>query len=542
MSNKKNVLILLLFIQLTVWGQKLSQDFAVTVGTPYKVVDADDKQYFSDGKGHAISVKTIDEKVIIQTFDVNSLKEVSRKEYKDFPERNKIQNVVQAGDKLYYLFACENKKVMDIYSREIDIVKGTFAEPRKLFSSSRELMPAAWVDIGKPVMFSPLGQPRVIEVLKSFDNSKILLRYRLRPETRDDSKSYDVLGFYVFNSAGMDKVWGGEVTMPYTEKLMNNVAFGVGKDGNAYMISMQTEVKRLELLNITADLKTKANPLDIDANLMFQKIDLRETPDGNLTGVGYYANGLDFKYSFVGGMSVSMNTNGIMSFKMDRNGKILSKYDFEFPIELINQFEKERDQNKNAKREEKGKAGIADLMVRDVSVAADGSTTVIGEQQYTSASRAYSTTMGNSSKPVFYYADVVATKYDKNGKLLWMKKLPKTQYGYQGKGMMSIKYVRGKAFHYVLYIDHEDNTNPNYLTGGAPKQYLDNKGGYLMAYKIDDATGNAERHTIADIKDIKGTEAFQFKTSRIFDAADNTFLLEVYIKGKEDTLIKMVLN
>jgi hypothetical protein len=63
-----------------------------------------------------------------------------------------------------------------------------------------------------------------------------------------------------------------------------------------------------------------------------------------------------------------------------------------------------------------------------------------------------------------------------------------------------------------------------------------------MAYKIDDATGNVERHTIADIKDIKGTEAFQFKTSRIFDAADNTFLLEVYIKGKEDTLIKMMLN
>jgi hypothetical protein len=93
-----------------------------------------------------------------------------------------------------------------------------------------------------------------------------------------------------------------------------------------------------------------------------------------------------------------------------------------------------------------------------------------------------------------------------------------------------------------LYMDHEKNTNPNYLNGGAPEKYKDGKGGYLMAYKIDDATGNTERHTIADIKDIKGTEAFQFKTSRIFDAADNTFLLEVYIKGKEDTLIKMVLN
>src|SRR5262245_11520197 len=143
MSHKKNVLILFLLLSLTGWGQKLSQDFNVSVGAPYKVVDADDKQYFSDGKGHAISVKTIDEKVIIQTFDVNSLKEVSRKEYKDFPERNKIQSVVQAGDKLYYLFACEGKgKVMDVYSREIDILKGTFADSKKLFTSSRELTPA----------------------------------------------------------------------------------------------------------------------------------------------------------------------------------------------------------------------------------------------------------------------------------------------------------------------------------------------------------------------------------------------------------------
>lgn len=537
MLHKKNVLILLLFIQLTTFAQvKLSKDFDVTVGTPYRVVDADSKEYFSDGKGHAVSVKTDGRKVFLQLFDANTLKEANRKEYEDFPDDNKVQKVIQAGDKLFYVFSCEKKKGVDVYSREIDMTKGTFGPSKLLFTSSRELTVSAYAEPARYSAFSPQGAPRLVEVLKSFDNSKVLLRYRLKPEVRDDSKNYDVLGFYVFNTATMDKLWGGEVKMPYTEKEMNNVAFGVSKDGKAYMIAMLREFKRLELLNITTDLKTKASKLDIDGNLFFQKVDLREAADGNLTGIGYYANGIDFKVSWAGGMTMSMNTNGIMHFKMDQNGNMLEKYDFEFPLELINQFETEREKGKNEKREGAGKAGIADLNVIDVSLAADGSTTVVGEQQYLRTEL-----VGTSQKQVFYYGDVVITKYDKKGKLQWMKKLPKTQVGLEGKGMMSVKYVKGKAFQYVLYMDHEKNAGLNFKTG-APEKYRDGRGGYLTAYKIDDVTGNVEKHTIADIKDIKGTEAFQFKASRIFDAADKTFLLEVYIKGKEDTLVKMVLN
>jgi len=69
----------------------------------------------------------------------------------------------------------------------------------------------------------------------------------------------------------------------------------------------------------------------------------------------------------------------------------------------------------------------------------------------------------------------------------------------------------------------------------------DEFGGYLTAYKIDDATDNIEKHTITDVRDIKGTEAHQFRASRIFDAGEKTFLLEIYIKGKEDTMLKMEL-
>jgi exosome complex RNA-binding protein Rrp42 (RNase PH superfamily) len=81
-------------------AQKLSKDFDVTVSEPFKVVDAPSKEYFAVGDGMTISVKTRGEVVTIQKFDTESMKEVSRKEYKDFPRYNKVQAILQRKDKL----------------------------------------------------------------------------------------------------------------------------------------------------------------------------------------------------------------------------------------------------------------------------------------------------------------------------------------------------------------------------------------------------------------------------------------------------------
>src|SRR4051794_27905539 len=98
-------LALMLLVQINVFAQvNLSKDFKTTVGTPYEVVDGPSKEYFSDGKGFAISVKTQGEKVTIQRFDIASMKEVKRNAYEDFPPYNKIAKVIQTGDKLFYIF------------------------------------------------------------------------------------------------------------------------------------------------------------------------------------------------------------------------------------------------------------------------------------------------------------------------------------------------------------------------------------------------------------------------------------------------------
>ncbi|MEO8086458.1 MAG: hypothetical protein ABI763_06545 [Bacteroidota bacterium] len=534
MKRTKSLLAVLLLIQFTAFAQvKLSKDFNITVGTPYKVVDAPSKEYFSDNNGHAISIKTDKEKVTLQLYDVKGMREAGRKEYEDFPPENKLQDIIQAGDKLWYVFSSFNKKAKqeDIYARSINIADGTFGASKLLFTTAREVAMAAMADDVTSIF--NMRSYRFI-VHSSFDNSKLMIRYRLKPLEKDDAKNYDVMGFFVFDN-NFEKQWGGEVKMPYTEKEMNNIAYGVTKDGKAFMLARLNDGKRFELLSISSDLKATPNKIDIDGNLMFQELKMFETADGNLTCIGYYANGVDFKVNWTGSGTLSWNMNGILDWKMDVNGKVLQKHDFEFPLDLINQYESKREKGKNEKREGQGKAGINDLKIIDVVLNADGSTIIVGEQQYVRKEM-----KGTQMSNISYYADLVATKFDASGKIQWMKKLPKTQISTMGKGGLSVKYIKGADASYILYLDNPKNIDLQ--LSEVPAKHEEGRGGYLTAYKIDDATGNIEKHTITDVHDIKGTEAFQFKTSRIFQASDKNFLLEIYIKGKEDTMVKLQLS
>lgn len=532
--KNRSILFLLLFLPGLVMGQKLSKDFTVTPSKGFQVVDAKNKQYFSVGGGFTISVKTRGEMVTIQRFDSNAMKEVSRKEYKDFPKYTKVQAIVQAGDKLHYVFEAYNKKAktFTVSSREIDTQSGTFGDINELFTTSRPVAagPPVFGQMATGFTF-PTGSK--FQVQSSFDGSKILIQYRLKPKSRKDAVNYDELGYYVFDN-NFKQIWGKEEKMPYTEKEMNNLAYCVTSDGTAHMLAYVREAKKFELFTFTANDFT-TNQLDVDGALVFQKFDLREDDNGNIAAVGLYANGIDVKFSPFGGLSTSFNTNGIYYFKFDKNGKILDSRDYEFSLEFINEYKTSREKGKSAKREAKGKAGIPDLIMNNFYIDNGGNMILVAERAYVR-----NEFMGPKQQMVWHYSNVVMTKIDKNGDVVWMKKLPKNQAGTRGQGGMGIKYVAGTEHHYVMFLDNVKNAK--LTVGRAPVPHKDGKGGYLTTYKVNDATGDVEKHNILNVLNIKGIEAFQFATSRIFDVDDTTFMLETYIKGKKDAMIKMELN
>ena len=544
--NKLSLLLLFLTTTLHSFGQKLSDDFTVTSGESYQVIDGHDKQYFSTDDGFVTSIKTGGAVVTVQRYDANGMKEVNRHQYEDFPKYNKIQRIIETTNGLYYLFEAYNKKAktFSMYSRKVNTNDASLGAVEKLFTTSRPVIAQPTDTQGRsPILKGAFMTNGVkFQVLQSFDKSKILVQYRVKPIEKSDANNHDILGFYVFD-AELQQTSGNEVKMPHTEKEMNNLAYTVDSKGNSYMMAFLREAKKFELLKISSDGKLEQFLLDINGDLVFEKFNLTEGSDGNIMCSGFYANGYDFKISWQGSAALSFNTNGIYSFKMAPDGSLSDVYDIEFPMEIIKQYLTEREQKKLKEREKKGKAGVPDLRMIEFFQQADGSSIIIGEQQYVREEMVMT-----STQTVYHYGSVIITKVNSDGSVAWMKKLPKNQHGVcmfswnaaYFEGQMSVKYVNGNDGHYILFVDNPKNAELS--LNQTPAGHKNGAGGFISGFKINDADGSIERHTIGDLQDLDGSKAYQFKVTRICQALDNTFLMEVYLKGKKDGMIKLELD
>lgn len=546
MRNIKLLAMILLCPSL-LFAQKLSKDFELTVSKPFTVVDAQDKQYFAVGDGNSISVKTRGELVIIQRFSGDDMKELSRKEYDDFPKYNKVQKILQLGDRLVYISEAYNKKekTFSLYTREINIEDGTFSRIKKLFTTSR-VVAAVRADFGQDGGLFSMGMHGAkFDVSTSSDESKILIQYRLKPAKKRDKINKDEIGFLVY-TADLEEVWATEVTMPYTEKEMDNIAYTVTSDGKARMLALKREEKKYELITIDEGGLTTA-PLAIPGEVTFQKLKLKEKEDGMIVCAGFYANGIVVRVTMRGPAIADYSTDGYAVFNISPDGEVLDYRFGEFPVEFIKLNRSARDQKKTDKKEAKDKAGITSLALTDFHIEDDGSMLMVGERQFVTTEVKF---YGGKPKTILVanFGNVVLVKLDAEGDLLWMKKIAKSQKANSrfttnsklSKGGMGIKYIRNVDSHYVLYLDNIKNND--IPLGKAPYRHEDGLGGFLVAVKIDDKTGEMERHPILNLREeVAGIKVHQFKTTRLFDTAPKTMMLETYIKKKEDAMIKLEL-
>lgn len=537
---KKLVVALVLAIPFFIHAQQLSKDITVTKSTPFPVVDARLKEYVSLENGTIVSAKTTGERVTIQTFDYTGMKEIGRSVTEDFPPYLKPIGLQRTNAGVFYIFNSYNKKTKQftVYSREIDVASAKFKESKKLFTTSGPVVANNILLATSGVnMFGIGAYVQKFSVKNSFDNSKILVQYRTKPLIKDDSKNYDKLGFYVFDDK-LSKLWGKEVKMPHTEKEMNNLAYTVSNQGKAYMLARINSNKSFEVITISdAGLTNKKVP--VKEGLYFQQFSLTEKSDGTITAAGYYANGVDFKMSWNGNMSTSLNVNGIYAFDLKDDGSLSNVIDYEFPLELIKKNLSERQKKKAAAREKDGKAGIPDLTMREVVANDDGSILFVGETYYTRKEM-----WMTSTENVTHFGHSVITKFDASGNVVWSEKLPKDQAALatdlNAINSLGSAYAKGPDGHYLIFVDNRKNAAMP--ADGDPVPHKGGFGGYLTAFRVDDATGKVEKHLIADLTDIQGTRAYQFRVDRIFQAAEKSFLLEIYIKKKNDMMIKIDLN
>lgn len=539
MNFKKIIYLCLLLNSLQfVWAQKLSSDFKVTNSTPYPVIDGNSKEYVAYN-GAAFSVKRDGDDFFLQKFNINSMKEEKSTKYEDFPpESRPVELMVMNGKVLYFSEAYDKKaKNWNFYVREVDQATGTFKAQKSLFTTQRNLANTSFHYV------SYLNIPN-FNIYSSFDGSKILVQYRYAPIVRSDKINKDEIGFTVFDK-DLNKIWSKDVFMPYTEKEMDNMSYGLNKDGLVCMLAFIKGTKGFELITISKE-GLKNQKLALKPNIMFERFEMRENPNGNITAVGYYFNGIEIKVNFAGGMNQTVNIDGAYVFEFDMDAKIIRDKQYPFPIELIKKYMNERQQNNAEKREDSGKAGVNDLRLINVEMMDDGSMVILGEVMVIRKELNLSN--------VIHLSELVIMKIGPKGELLWADKLPKNQTAtikdnnvnlhnfkffnsYVRIMGLGTTYIRGKDAHYVLFQDNKKNaTLP---LDKYPAAHKGGTSGYLTAIKVDDKTGKVERHLVCDLDDVNGIEAHQFNVARIFDAGPNSFLLEIYIKGKKDIMVKM---
>lgn len=497
----------------------------VEVSKPYPVVDATSKQYLkSEQNILALKDNTL------QLLGTEKMNLASISEF-ELPKKAEIEKLCKINDKFVLFYSLWDKE------NEMEQLFYKYVKNGKLEGDGTLLIKVKG-KISGDLAVGGFYSYRVVNKFNfQFSNkdSKLLIKYRIKPEERDDSKNNDIIGFNVFDS-DLKKIWTKEVKMPYTEKKMDNLDYAVDGEGNVYILariyndeSTKLEVDdklnfHLEILRVEANSGTiNKTPINLEDKFVYQ-LSLYECTSEYMICAGLTSKNIHF------------DADGLVVFKIMKDGALSEKSYYKIPLEVLNQYETERKQIKNEKKEEEDKSEFQNLLLQNLIVEADGSIILVGEQYYVTTHTTYSNGKSYTTY-TYHYNDMLMTKIDKSGQLAWMKKLPKRQQGAAGQGSMSYKYMEGDGCHYLLFLDNVKNMHLE--LNKRPSTHADGKGGYLTAYKIQDSDGRTEKISILNIDDIKDIALYQFSVDRIIPITLNSFIFEAYKKQKEDVLVKV---
>ena len=535
----------------------IAQSFDYQISAPYKVFDANEKEYFFHDNS-VIAVKQDGGTTLIQKFDVNTLKETSRKEYADHGDGFQYESINRFDDKLYLFYSVYDKpnETEQLFAREIDMTSGTFTgKGRKIVTVKSKVTnffagsPLISGDEGGQASglgFMKFGVQDKFNVQTSFDKSKILVQYRKKPTEKNDDLNKDVIGICVFDR-NLNEISSDEIEMPYTEAKMNNLDYTIDSKGNKYIltliyendkqklrvggeISYHLEVIRIPVNSTTLDLV----PIKLKEGYI-NDITVFNDKDDNMICAGFYARGKQ-----------GLNADGVVMFKIRPEGDLFDMHTYEIPVEVLNMYAKQREQERNEKKDSKDKAEFQHLRMRELDAFDDGSILLTGEQYYIIRT---TTQTSNGSKTTYtpYYNHILAVKIGPDGNLSWMKKLGKRQKGKNYSSLMAVRqggcsynYFKSNNKHYFFFLDNVNNSDLS--LDERPKYHQDGAGGFFTAYVLTDDKGSISKENLFDMRDVKGIEVFQFHINRIVHISDNEFIVEVYKKKKEDMLIKVTVK
>ncbi len=427
---------------------------------------------------------------------------------------------------LYSTWDKKNKKEQ-LFAQEINPGAPAFAGKAIKLLDSDKIAASGFINRGW-YNYQAAGK---YDINTTIDSNLMMVSYRKPPEFRDDSKNKDVLGFFVFDGS-LSKVWGKEVKMPYTEEKMDNMDYTLDSKGNAYLLAKVYNTTRKEKAtdgkpNYHYEVLKVPNgggsiekiPISLSKNFI-KDIYISEDFKGNLVCAGFYSQ-----------EAKSNSTDGVFITKIDDSGNFTDVYKgyYEFPSDVLKQFESARTKRKAEKREKGDDLEAANLRFRNMVINADGSIVVTGEEYYT-----YTTcyTSGKTTYCVTHYVynDILAMRIGSSGNIDWVRKIPKSQHGTGGRGGMSFKLYVSNGNIFMIYLDNDKNKDIQ--PDEVPATHQDGAVGILTYTKINQA-GEITKERLFDLREAKA----RLIPTDFQKVGDNMLITRTYVKGASKAVL-----
>ncbi|HMG81993.1 MAG TPA: hypothetical protein VK559_03080 [Ferruginibacter sp.] len=487
-----------------------SNKFTFLLGPNYELPKrTEDLAFFGSAKDGIINLSLKKDELNVIRFDPKSLNQTDDKVI-SLPQATKNFNsetIAEFDNGNYFWIHSDWDKDGEkeyLYYDKIDVANAKFISQNNKMLEATKIVGIHANQTGSAHGFAAIGHMydfKVIDKYKfnySADHQKLLVSYRLQPDSKDTKETYDKIGLVVFDD-NMNKIWGGEFTMPYTEAVMENSDYSIDSKGNAYMLAKvyDSDKRRekdretglaaytYEVLKFTKDSKEIIHtPIGV-GDYFVKEASLIESPTHDMIIASTYSK-----------KSKGNNTDGIFLAMINQDGKVV-KYKngfYEFPVADLEKFESDRTKRK---MENKDDYEAPNLQVRDIVTASDGSVFIDCEEVY---EKYYSSTdsYGNtSSYVVYFYEDIIAAKIKASGDFAWVRKVPKRQKG-EGTETLGFKLVVDASGYYFLFLDNKKNMD--LADNEVPKYHENGAGGQVVVAKLDN-DGNLSKELLFDTRD-----------------------------------------
>lgn len=477
-----------------------SNKFTFKLGDQYELPrKTEDLAFFGNDKDGIINLSIKKDELNVIRFDPIKLTQTDDKVIPLDVTRNfNSETLTSFGNGNYFWIHSDWDKSNEqelLYADKIDVQSGKFISNNNTINQTTKISGE-----GGFVGFV-IGYTKVTDKYQynySADGKKLLVSYKLKPDTRREKDTYDKVGLVVFDD-NMTKQWSGEFTMPYTEAIMNITDYSIDSKGNAYVLAKvyESDKKRekdkesgkaaytYEVLKFTKDSKDVQHTVIGVGDYFIKEASLIESPTHDMIIASTYSK-----------KSKGNGTDGIFLAMLDQTGNIV-KYKngyYEFPVADLEKFESARGKRK---MENKDDYEAPNLKVREIAIQPDGSILIDCEEYYVVIVTETDSQGHTYSYPEYHYEDIVASKINASGEFAWVRKIPKKQWGL-GTLTLGYKLVTDGTDYYYLYLD--DKKNFDLAEDEVPKKYKDGAKGDLIVSKLD-KDGNLSKDVLFATKD-----------------------------------------